>query len=149
MKRKTEYKRKRGKRLNGPGSCFRPNRRNTPRGPEYPPSRARHPDRMDPPVSPSRHGIQQIGADTRTPLGSPKPPAPLTTLTSTRGPQVINHLARYPRSSPEGRIDALTQLRRFLASRPDYKASAPRTCYPLGLIPNCTLPPSRQRAPHG
>jgi hypothetical protein len=49
----------------------------------------------------------------------------------------------------EGRIDALTRLRRFLGSRPDYKASAPRTCYPLGLNPNCPLPPLRHRAPHG
>ena len=32
--------------------------------------RARLPDRMDPPVIPSRRGIQQIGADTRTPLDS-------------------------------------------------------------------------------
>jgi hypothetical protein len=76
----------------------------TPRAAQNTLHRARLPDRMDPPVIPSRRGIQHIGADTRTPLGSPKPPAPLNTVTSTRGPQVINHLARYPRSSP-GRTD--------------------------------------------
>jgi hypothetical protein len=40
IKGKQNIKEKEGKRLNGPGSCFQPNCRNTPRGPEYPPPRA-------------------------------------------------------------------------------------------------------------
>jgi hypothetical protein len=70
----------------------------------------------------------------------------LTTLTSTRGPQVINNLARYPRSSPwRSERCALTWLCRFLGSRPAYKASAPRPCYPLAPIQ--PVEPSRPPRP--
>jgi hypothetical protein len=50
----------------------------------------------------------------------------------------------------EGRLDGCrTDFARSTGSRPKYKASAPQTFYPLGLFPNCSLPPTRHRAPHG